>query len=429
MTETQTEVEVLQIPPGNLMAENAIRFGLKPSKVEALMADILSQGGVHTPLEVEPTGDEGVYRITDGEYRKTAVERLNKEQGAGLTLPCIVVSNNTPLDRIKRQISHNFQREDMSPMDIATAIKALLDQGVPRIEIRTIFSRPSSKKGGKVQPASNAYINMLADFLLFSKPVQRKIHEGEIGIEAAYMLTKVLKKDPAKLAAVLEELDQQRKKLLAEEEKDEERYLESVKKEEEAKLKLETLQAEAESAAKKFAETSAAFDQAAKAEADAYAAKMAAAKNGDKDTRLAADKAFQEASLKSAEILKQTEALNKESVKLKDKLAAAQAKAEEQRKSMESARKAKDNPKAAKATNKADVQKAAKKMEVDGAGHVALKLQEIRDFVRDGAAAGNFPKVQVIFKSIEQTILGVITDRECFKEVAKITGEYKAGKK
>jgi hypothetical protein len=419
---TMDTQKIMYIAPEGLLADNAIRFGLKQSRVESLMASILEKGGVMTPLEVEPTEDNGVYRITDGEYRKTAVERLNKEQGAGLTLPCIIVPNATPLERLKRQLTFNYERENMSPMDTATAIKALLDMSVPRIEIRTMFSRPSSKKGGKVQPASNAYINMLADFLLFSKSVQNKIHLGEIGIEAAYMLTKVLKKDPAKLQSVIDELDLQRKKTLEAEEKDEEKYLASVKKEEEAKAALEVTQKEADASAQKFSEVSAKFDEAAKLEAEAYS-KSVAAKKADKETRAAAEKEFNDAKAASATLLKEADEAKKAADKLKAKLASAQEKAEEQRKKLEAARKVQG--KAGKATNKADVQTAAKKLEVDGAGHQALKLQEIRDFIRDGAAAGNYPKVQAIFKAVESCIQGIGTPKDAFKEVAKITGEYK----
>ena len=58
-----------------------------------------------------------------------------------------------------------------------------------------------------------------------------------------------------------------------------------------------------------------------------------------------------------------------------------------------------------------------------------MGLSEIKEFVHTGTLPGSYPKVQLIFKSIEECISGVTTDNECFKAIAKVTGEYKGKEK
>lgn len=429
-----TQTEVLYVPPEGLLADANIRFSLKESRVKSLMEDIKTQGGVHTPLDVDEPNEGEQYIVTDGAYRLEAVTRLNKE-GAGLTLPVIVHHNEDALARTKRQLSHNYERQDMTPMDLAVAIKALFDAGLPRIEIRQLFPRPSVKRGGQIQPASNAFINMMADFLNFSKSIQKKIHEGEIGVEGAYRLSRILKKDPTKLNAVLEEIEQARAKALAEEEKEEDKYLEGIKKQEDAQAKLEATKKEAEEAAAKLTAISGTFDESARVEADAHAKKLAAQRlasiaGSDEEKKASAkelsdaEAALKGAKEKSAAVLKEAEEAKRAKDKLEAKLKSAQDKAEEQKKKLEEARKSQGKaPK--KSVGATEVEKAAKKVGADsGQGPVPLKLQDIRDLIHTGALPGSYPKVQEIFKALEGCINGMGTNNECYKAVAKITGEY-----
>lgn len=78
-----------------------------------------------------------------------------------------------------------------SPIDEALEIRRLIQQGVSKMEIRKMFARPGGRKGFKSMPVSNSFINMRLSFLDLPKAIQEKIHDGRLGVAAAYELTKV----------------------------------------------------------------------------------------------------------------------------------------------------------------------------------------------------------------------------------------------
>ena len=217
---------LLHLKPEQIVADSNIRFGLKQSRIDSLAADIAEKGGVIVPVEVEPIKN-GTYSLTSGNYRHAAVTRLNRD-GAGLTIPAIIVQS-AGIERLRRQLSENTERENMSPMDEAVAITQLLGEGLTRMEIREIFTRPGLK-----EPATNSFLNMRMSFLNFPKKIQNMIHSGELGVKAAYFLTREPedKWEPILARAVKETAEE-----TAFEGKIEAEYLASVKKEEEAKVK------------------------------------------------------------------------------------------------------------------------------------------------------------------------------------------------
>lgn len=422
----QTTEGLLQLDPGVILADENSRFGLKRLRIESLMQSILEQGGVMQPVEVEPI--EGAkngtaYRLTAGFYRHAAVSELNDKSAAGLTLPAIVKPLGDATQRLKRQLAENMERENQSPMDKATAIKKLEDAGVPRVEIRKIFSTPGGRKGLVLQPASNSFINMTLSFLDLPKAIQEKIHDGRVGVAAAYELTKVT---PEKRAAVLERAETDRLKAIDVDEKDEEKFLGAIKKAEEARAKeaeaVETLkkaQADIESA-KKDAE------DLLRAAADKY--KEAKSAKGD-------DKAKAEESFKAAESFakaaeKKVETLSGTITKLTTQSEKAAKLAAEKSEQLANARKnAKTNAtnKGKAAVGSGDVKKAAKE-EGASTDYVPLKVTEVRRVVDDLCAPGSFPKVREIAQAFKACFDGVTTDRQLYTALAKITGEKKEKK-
>src|SRR5438132_13277129 len=126
-----TEQTVQYYDPKDVVADDNIRFNLKSLRTEELAQSILEQGQVLQPVGVHfPNGEKKPHLIF-GFYRHAAVLALNKE-GAGLKLPAIVLSPEDVVARMKTQIAENAQREDMSPMDRAVAMKRLLDASVDR---------------------------------------------------------------------------------------------------------------------------------------------------------------------------------------------------------------------------------------------------------------------------------------------------------
>jgi len=415
--ETPTEFQGLYLEPDQLVTDDNIRFGLKESRVQSLMQSILDRGGVMEPLEVEATTN-GTYKITDGAYRREAVARLNKEQGAGLLLPCMVVDINSGKERVMRQLEHNGERENMTPMDTAYAIKKLMDMGISRTEIRGMFKRPGGAKGNKIQPASNSFLNMMLCYLDLPKTAQRKIHEGDYGVAGAYTLYKTWLKDPNRINAVIAELDSSRAKLYEDQEKDEERYLNSIKKVEEVEAKQVSLASELEQAKATADVMSAKFSELSKVENDAYAKTLVT----DKAEKDKAQAELKESKSHSAEALKAFEESKKTADKLAAKLETAKKEAEKIRNKLEAKRK--ETSKKKKAVTSKDVVKAAKKVGVeDAGGHVQLKLAEIRSFISELALPSSQPKVQAIGKALLDCINGITTDKECMKALAMVTGE------
>jgi hypothetical protein len=261
---------VVNIDPTLILSDDNIRYGLKQSRLDSLKADIVNHGSIHTPGEVEPLVppvNGKTYRLTVGAYRLRAALELNEQEKAGLTFPAFVRASGTTLDRLKRQLSENLERESMSPLDTAVAIKKLLDAGVSKSDVRVIFARPGGKKGTEMMPASNAFVNMTLSFLDLPKPIQEKIHLGLVGVGAAYELTKVSPERREKVLADAEAArlkDEEKRqheddKLLADEKRaadakakvDAEVMLLNVTKDE-LRIAEETLKAKAEESAKAF---------------------------------------------------------------------------------------------------------------------------------------------------------------------------------
>lgn len=410
-----------QLDPGVILAENNSRFGLKQLRIESLMQSILEQGGVMQPVEVEPIqkGENGMlYRLTAGFYRHAAVTKLNEDSAAGLTLPVIVKPIGDETQRLKRQLAENMERENQSPMDKAVAIKKLVDAGVNRMEIRKMFSTPGGRKGLTLQPASNSFVNMTLSFLDLPKAIQEKIHDGRVGVSAAYELTKV---PVEKRSDILEKAEAARLKAIDAEEGEEEKYLASIKKAEDAKAKelqvaeeLKKAQAEIESA-KKDAE------ELAATAADKYKEAMAA----KGDDKVKAEEALKAAASFAKAAEKKVEKLTGEVSKLTTQSEKASKLAAEKSAQLAGARAKADKAAKGKAVKPADIKKAAAE---EGNGYVALNAAQMRGIIKDLTSPGAFPKVQEIAVAIKECFDGITTDRQLYTKLAVITGEKKTAK-
>lgn len=412
---------VLQLDPSKILAENNLRFGNLQADVNLLKTSIKESGGVQVPVEVvalEPAVNGFTHGLTTGFRRWQAVSELNKEEGAGLTLPAIVRPLDNELDRVNHQLIENIERKSMSPMDTAVSLKKLMDLGLSRIQIRERFARPSGK-GGKVEPASNAWLNMTLSFLELPKAIQGKIHDGSVGVKAAYELTKV---SPEKRAAVLQRAEEDSERERDREQKEEEKYLaaeskvaEAAKQIEETTVKMDEARAEVEIAEK-------AYDAKLTAASDAYQ-KAQKAKGDEKKTATDAHKA-KETDAKVAE--KALETAKKALAKLTDDHKKITDKAAEHRAKLDAARAQGATGKGAKKAAVTDtaVKKAAK-AEGEG-GVVQLNAAEMRKVIADLALPGTYPKVQMIGEYIKACFDGKDTPGQMLKKLASVTGELTA---
>lgn len=404
---------IIMLAPEALVATKNIRFGLKKYRVEALAESIKEFGRVHTPLTVEPIDGTGTYSIRAGHYRQAAVLKLNKE-GAGLQLPCVIEEPTGDQDRLRYQISENLDRENLSPMDMAIAIKDLLDTGMQKVEIREMFMRPG--RDLKMQPLSNAMLNIYLSCLEFPKAIQTKIHNGHFSVSDAYKLStkpkelwqEILDRAEADRIALADAEDNQETKFLATEHKQAEAEA-KAKADAEAYASAQKIAADADAQAK---ERRAAVLEAFKA-ANAIPAK-------NKDAKKTAEDALKakEAEAKAAEKAATDTAAAAE--KAAKKVEANNTTAADRKKKLEEARAASA---ATPPKGKLDIDKAAAK--VTGTGTVALTAPEMRKVISDFCLPGSFPKVAEIAKAIQRCFSGVTTDDQCLSELGYLTGERK----
>lgn len=423
----QTE-EIIHVAPEALLVDNVSRFGLRKSRIDQLMTEIMEQGEVTTPLDVEllssPVNSLD-YRIVDGAYRHAAVTRLNTEKGAGLTLPIRTHPESDPVSRLKRSISFNLNREDPSPMDMGIAIKALLDAGVSRKEIMDIYRRSGGRKGDKVQPASNSYLNMMVSFLDFPKKIQDLIHNRVLGTGAAYSLHK---KPRDKWEEIINSAMDEREEADKAEVAADEKLLAEARKEEAAKSKVEDLRKEKEVAAEKLKLAAADLDKAAHEEVEAFSAAKKAKNNDEKKVL---DEAFKAKQAASKDATTTAEAAKKEAEKIADKLAKVEQAAEERAKKLADARKAdKKGVKAGdgkKPVSPKGIENAAAKA---GTGTlVKLTATQMREAVHDwGLPGGDSPVITQIFLIVKRCFDSEITPSQAFKEMNKAVLVNKAKK-
>lgn len=424
------ENQILQLDPKKVLVEDNIRFGLKQYRVDRLADDIMEAAGVQVPTEVEPlapgTSNGFTHRLTAGFYRHAAVSKLNG-QGAGLTLPAIVKEMTRGVERLRHQVRENVEREDMSPMDQAIAIKKLLDSGVAKVDVRRIFARPGGRKGMTMQPASNSYVNMVLSFLDLPKAVQEKIHDGRLGVAAAYELTKVT---PDKRAAILASAEDARTKLLDREEREETRILDTEDRDRKKKEREEKQIADAKKlsedleVSRKATEEAVAKAKAAVAkEADLYKKKTAGIKGSTAAETVKLKKEAEE-SFKAAQAdTKSAQKLEHDARRKLDSLEIMASVKEKAKKT------AKAKPDAvAKGATSGDIKKAAKEAG-ESTGLVRLKGAEIWQLVEWlSKQSGDCPKVQAIGIALLDTLNSKITNNQLFKKLAEITGERKPEK-
>lgn len=399
--EQMTE-EIVYLDPASILADDNSRFSLKKYRVDQLASSIASTGGVQVPIEVEPLEppqDGFSYRLTAGFYRLAAVDLLNREQGAGLTIPAIIRPLPDPLTRLIHQLTENLERENQSPMDRAVAIKKLLDQGVTRAEVRNLFNAPGGRKGNVIQPLSNSMLNISLRLLELPKAIQQRIHEGMVGIAAAYELGKV---PPDKRQAVLDEAEKDRLRQVAREEADEQKYLNAEAKFHETKAKESTIDEKIETLKDEIVKASNIVRDKMEEVKTAKSVPFLGMADVEKKDAQEKVKAL-ETDLKGA-LKTQKDSQNELAKALGEKLKVSEL-ADRKAAELEAARKAVKAPaKKLKAVSPAAVRKAAAEA-AGNTGAVPLNVQDIRQGMKDVASVKD-PTIAAIGKIFLQWVQG-----------------------
>ncbi len=122
------------------------------------LADSISKHGVLSPIIVNRSGDRFMIIAGERRYRASKMAGLNK-------VPVIIKTYN---ERQIKEISliENLQREDLNPIEAASAMKALMtDYGLTQEELadRIGKSRPSVANTLRLLSLSQEVIHMVAD--------------------------------------------------------------------------------------------------------------------------------------------------------------------------------------------------------------------------------------------------------------------------
>lgn len=110
-------IPTISIRPGKYQP----RGSMDPQALDALAASI-EASGLMQPIVVRPTGDVGSYELIAGERRWRAMTRLGRPE-----IPAIVREAGDH-EAAELALIENLQREDLNPMDRATALRRLSDE-------------------------------------------------------------------------------------------------------------------------------------------------------------------------------------------------------------------------------------------------------------------------------------------------------------
>ena len=143
-----------------------------PSALAALVESIKNHG-VITPLIVTPRPD-GKYMIIAGERRYRAAKE------AGLVSVPVCIREYTPVQIDELSLIENIQREDLNPIEVALAIKKLMDA-------YGYTQEQAAERIGKARPT----VANLLRLIELSEPVQRLIAAGRLSAGHARCLVVV----------------------------------------------------------------------------------------------------------------------------------------------------------------------------------------------------------------------------------------------
>jgi ParB/RepB/Spo0J family partition protein len=174
---------VKQVARGDIECGRNIRQQLRKAMCQELYLSI-KQHGIQVPLLLEP-GDNRPYRIVDGEHRFVTAEQLGLDY-----LPAIVLASQlTDAERTERQLIINSQRSDLTPIEKALAIKALMDAA----ELNA--SDAAGRLGSHVSTVSK-YLSLLT----LPVDIQADVSAGRIPFTHAYAISQ--NEDPAEQRAL-----------------------------------------------------------------------------------------------------------------------------------------------------------------------------------------------------------------------------------
>ncbi len=171
-----TEIEINSI----FANPNQPRKAFDPTALQEL-ADSIAKHGVIMPIIVNKSGDR--YMIIAGE------RRFRASKLAGLTTVPVIVKNYTERQIKEISLIENLQREDLNPIEAATAMRSLMDDyGLTQEDL--------ADRIGKSRPAIANTLRLLS----LSPEVIKLVANGNLSAGHARALISVPQIDQVKLA-------------------------------------------------------------------------------------------------------------------------------------------------------------------------------------------------------------------------------------
>lgn len=187
------------------------------------LADSIRQHGVLQPITVAPLRGMDGYRIVTGERRWRAAQMVGLE-----VVPCIVRPEE-PEDRVTEQLVENLQREDLQPLEKATAIATVKERlGATNREVagrlglseRTVghlldllelpfeigervVSSPNRPADGQVTEKHARFLKQLNDAPELQSAVVGRIRDDRLSSDQAGRLVRALKQNPDRAEEIM----------------------------------------------------------------------------------------------------------------------------------------------------------------------------------------------------------------------------------
>jgi len=162
-------IELEEIDAG----ENPLRLEGEDKGI-AELAESISRIGLINPLVVAPGSDGGRYRLIAGHRRFAACRR------AGLKEVQVRITEGDQREICEIALAENLFRKDLSPVEMAVAVVALIKEGgMAREQVASICHRPS------------AWVREQEEIVSWPADVRNAVHNGWLSVSAASNLALV----------------------------------------------------------------------------------------------------------------------------------------------------------------------------------------------------------------------------------------------
>jgi len=161
------------------------RKHFRQEPLESLAASIREIGEIIDPITVAYEEQYDLFRIISGERRYRAAKLVGLEK-----LPCIIKDAGNEKKKALLQLMANLQREDMTPLEESTAIRAIIEKfGYSQAAMAELLNRSAS------------YISQILGLERLSRPARKILQTSEVAKELQIRASR--EKDPQKQEKLL----------------------------------------------------------------------------------------------------------------------------------------------------------------------------------------------------------------------------------